>query len=109
MQELFRAPLESPLLLWLTVSFFFVASITTFTKRVDQAKKAGTYPPEDPEPPWWVGIFIYIEFAIKIALFVINWKYGILVYVVGFVLALLPVLETVGNILLAPFKPKRPK
>lgn len=106
-REIIRAPLESPLLLWLTIAFFVVASVVTFDKRLTQAKKAGVLPDDEPSLPQWVGVFFIIDIGLKIVLLVLNWKYGLLVYAVGFALSVLPVLETVGNILMAPFKPRR--
>lgn len=107
MLEIIRAPLDSPLLLTLTIAFFLVASITTLDKRLLQAVKAGTLPPDEVMLPRWVGFLIYAEWLIKIAVFVLDWRYGLLLYAVGFLLAVLPVLETVGNILMAPFRPRR--
>jgi len=96
--------LKSSLLAVLTVAFFLTASITTFDKRLTQAKKRGELPSDEPSLPRWVALLYWIEIGLKVALFVVDWRYGLLVYIVGFVLSVLPVLETVGNFLTAPFK-----
>jgi hypothetical protein len=105
--EMFQTVAASPLLIGLTIAFFITASIVTFCKRYDQAIKRGDLPPDEPRLPQWVSILFIIEIVIKIAIFVLNWRYGIFVYIVGFVLAVSPVLEMIGNVLMAPFKTKR--
>ncbi len=57
--------------------------------------------------PSWVGIFGFLQWAIFIALFILNWKYALIIFVVKFILKVLPVLETIGNILMSPFLPKK--
>jgi hypothetical protein len=92
-----------PLLPALTVSFFIVASITTFDKRLTQ----GLIRLKFRRPGLWTGAvagLCWVEGGLKVALFLLNWKYGLLVYLVGFALAVFPVLETVGSLLMAPLK-----
>jgi len=96
--------LKSPLLAGLTVGFFLLASITTFDKRLIQAQRQGILLPDERTLPPWTAIFKWAEWGIQITLFVLDWRYGLLVYAVGFVLAVLPILETVGNALMAPLK-----
>ncbi len=97
-------PFLSPLYLGLTILYFFVASIVTFDMRLNQAKMFegvdyGTLPA-------WTGIFYYLQWAIFIVLAILNWKYALIIFGVKFILKFLPVLETIGNILMSPFKPK---
>lgn len=56
--------------------------------------------------PSWVGIFAWLQWAIFIVLFVLNWKYALIIFAFKFILKVLPVLETIGNILMSPFRPK---
>jgi len=88
----------------LTIAFVITSSITTFDKRLIQARRDGTLPPDEPSLPSWVGLIGWIHWGLALALLIINWKYAIIVFIVMFVLAVLPVLETIGNILMSPFK-----
>jgi hypothetical protein len=94
----------TPLIIGLTVAYFIVASITTFDIRVTQAKRDGTYPTGDPPLPSWIGVFAWIQWIIFGVLLYLNWKYALVLFAIKFVLKVLPVLETVGNILMSPFK-----
>jgi len=96
----------TPLMLGLTVAYFLCASIDTFDTRLLQAKRDGSLPPGDPTLPAWVMVFTYLMWAIFLALLYLNWKYALLLFAIKFVLKVLPVLEIVGNILMAPFKPR---
>ena len=96
----------TPLIIGLTIAYFIVASITTFDLRMTQAKRQGTLPPDEPMLPAWVGVFDWLQWIIFIVLLYLNWKYALVLFVIKFVLKVLPVLETVGNILMSPFKPR---
>jgi hypothetical protein len=97
----------TPLIIGLTVAYFIIASITTFDIRVTQAKREGTYPPGDPSLPSWVGIFAWMQWIIFAVILLLNWKYALVLFAIKFVLKVLPVLETIGNILMAPFRPHK--
>jgi hypothetical protein len=88
----------------LTFTYFLAASITTLDARLIQAKRDGSLPPNEPMLPSWTAIFIYMQWGIFLGLLYINWKYALLLFVVKFVLKVLPVLETIGNMLMAPLK-----
>lgn len=88
----------------LTIAFVITSSITTFDKRLIQARRDGTLPSDEPLLPSWVGLIGWIHWGLALALLIINWKYAIIVFIVMFVLAVLPVLETIGNILMSLFK-----
>jgi len=101
--------------LWgLTVAFLISAALTTFDKRVVQAKMGGiTFTrigpfqeigPETQGPRAWIAAIYWIHIGLLIALFVINWKSGVLICIGGFTLAATGFLETAGGILLAPFR-----
>jgi len=104
LNEVLQAPLQSPLLLWLTIAYFIEASIGTYDKRLYQARQEEGLPPLDTGLPTWVHILGFLEWPLKITLLVLNWKYGLFVYAMGFLLSVLPVLEITGGILMAPFK-----
>ena len=94
------------ILIALTIAFAISSSITTFDKRLTQAKRSGILPPDEPSLPSWVAFIFWIHIGLIIAMFVMNWRYALAVLVIGFILEVLPVWETIGNILMSPFKPK---
>jgi hypothetical protein len=96
----------SPLIIGLTVAYFLVASVTTFDMRLTQAKRHGDVPADDASLPQWVAGFYWAQWALFLALLYLNWKLAIALFVIKFVLKVLPVLEIVGNLLMAPFKPR---
>ena len=97
---------SSPWLIAITGLLFLSESITTFDIRIIQAKRRGDLSPDHPDLPGWVAILHWFNWIFKITLLVLNWKYAIGVIVVMFILKVLPVLETIGNVLMAPFKPR---
>ena len=94
----------TPLIIALTVAYFLVASVTTFDIRMIQAKREGTLPPDEPMPPAWVAVLYWMQWSIFLVLLYLNWKYALALFVIKFVLKVLPVLEIVGNVLMSPFK-----
>jgi hypothetical protein len=98
---------ESPTLIGLTVAYGVISSITTFDIRLIQAKKNGTLPADEPSLPKWVAALYWLEWIVFGVMLYLNWKYTLIVFVIKFALKVLPVLETIGNILMAPFKKKR--
>ena len=97
------AAFQSPLLGWLTIAFFLTATGDTYARRIYPGNTRGQLPAETPYYPVWLGLFAWINIPLKIALVVMNWQFGLLVYVMGFALARLGVLERMGSILLRPF------
>lgn len=89
----------------LTITFVITSSITTFDKRLIQAKRDGTLPPDEPLLPSWVGLIGWIHWGLALALLIINWKYAIIIFIIMFILAVIPVLERIGSILMSPFRP----
>lgn len=98
--------MSSPLIALLTVVFAITSSITTFDKRMIQGKRNGTLPVNEPMLPSWVGVISWLHWIVMLVLLVLNWKYAIAVFIIGFILAVLPVWETIGNVLMRPFRPK---
>ena len=72
--------------------------------RIIQGKRSGALPPDHPNLPKWVAIVHLLDWALLITLLILNWRVGLFVWAVLFALKVLPVLETVGNVLMAPFK-----
>lgn len=88
----------------LAAVYFLTSSITTFDMRMVQAKRRGDLPADEAMPPSWVALFYWIDWIIIIILLFLNWKLAILIFIIRFILQVLPVLETIGNILMRPFK-----
>jgi len=104
MYSLFKSPLSSPALIILTILFFLTSSITVFDKRYIQAKRAGTLPPGEPELASWIALVWWVHSAVLLAIILLNWKYGIGLFILKFILSVLPVLEIIGNMLMRPFR-----
>lgn len=100
--ELFNTPIQSPIFIALTIAYFFCASITTFDTRIIQAIKGGFLDPNSVKIPKWIGIFVILQWLIFIGLVTLNYKYAIIIFVIKFILKVLPILENVGAILLIP-------
>jgi hypothetical protein len=71
-----------------------------------QAKRDGTLPDDEPMLPPWVGVVGWIHWAVGLSIVLLNWQYAIVVFIVKFILSVLPVLEVIGNFLMAAFRPK---
>ncbi len=104
---LLNALINSPILIILTVIFALTSSITTFDKRLIQAKKVGTVSSDEPILPTWVGIISWAHWGVMLLILLVNWQYAIGLFIIGFILEVLPVWEIIGNILMSPFKPKK--
>jgi len=102
-----NTPINSPLLIALTVLFAITSSITVFDKRMIQAKRSGALPPDEPMLPSWVGIIAWLHWGLLLALVILNWKYAIVIYIAKFILSVLPVLEIAGNVMMRPFRPRK--
>lgn len=92
--------------LFITFLYFLTSSITTFDIRLTQAKKQGVIPTNEDFVPKWVALVYWADWALILILAIANWRYAIMVFIIRFILKVLPVLEVVGNLLMAPFKKK---
>ena len=103
----FNTEISSPIVIILTIIYVITSAITTFDTRMIQAKRDGRLPSDEQILPSWVGVVAWFHWIIFLSIILLNWKYAILIFVIKFFLKVLPVLETVGNILMSPFKPKK--
>jgi len=92
----------------LTAVFLITGSVQTLDKRLLQARRFQNLPADEPMLPTWVAIVYWLHYGVIIALFAMGWRYALVVVAIGFALAVLPVFETVGNVLMAPFRPQEP-
>ena len=106
MIELFSTTISSPIVIITTILYVIFESVATYDARLIQWKKSGMISQNTPTPPKWTGIFVWLGWLFLIVLILLNWKYGVAIWVIGFVLKVLPVLETIGKILTKPLTPK---
>jgi hypothetical protein len=104
LEGLVRAPLDSPLILVLSVLYILVQAIRIYDVRLIQVKQKGFFSgvaarAEGRTLPPWVGIFHWVGWVIFIGLFLLNWKYA----VVFFALKVLPILENLGELVMRRF------
>lgn len=109
MIAMFNTPAGSTTVILLTIAYGIFASITTFDIRIIQAKKNGILSPEEPMLPKWVSLIYWLEWIVFFIIIFLNWKFGIIIFVSKFILKVLPVLETIGNIIMSPFKKNKNK
>jgi hypothetical protein len=95
----------------LAILLFLVSSIAAFDIEFTRAKKNGTIPPDDPnEPdlPKWVMAVYFVAPILALGILFIDWKRALFVFFVIFTLSgFIPVLDTIGNVLMRPFKPRK--
>lgn len=106
--ELFSTPISAPVLIALTIIYAIAAAITTYDIRVTQAEWDHNLPPNFSKPPIWIGnLFAWLLWICWASIFILNWKYALFLFVLKFVLKFLPILETIGELLLLPFRQKK--
>lgn len=106
--DIFRAPIDSTLILVLSVLYLLVQAIRIYDVRLIQIKKKGfesgvATRAEGRMLPKWVGLIHWAGWAIFIVLLILNWKYTIVLYVFIFALEVMPILENLGEFMMRPF------
>ncbi len=107
MVVLFNTPLSSPIYIGILVVYFICESISTFDTRIIQAKKNGFLRNDEAIVPEWTGLFAILGWLSFIALLLLNWKIAIAVFIIKFILKVVPVLEIIGALLLLPVVGKK--
>lgn len=107
METLFYTSINSPIVIILTIIYFFTSAITTFDIRMIQAVKSGLLTPDEAMLPKWINWVYWLHWVVFISLVFLNWKFAIFIFVIKFILKVLPVLEVIGNVLMSPFKQKK--
>ncbi len=102
--ELFTTPPNSPILAALIIVYFLLAAVTTFEIRVIQSQKSKVQQAGQVSLPAWTGIFAYLMWLAWLAIFLLNWQLALVVFVLKFILKVLPVLEIFGSFILTPIK-----
>jgi hypothetical protein len=95
--------IEQPLILWLSGLYIFSEAISIYDTRLIQWKKIGSIPQDTPTPPPWTAIFGILGWVIIIAILFLNWQYALTLMLAVFILKVLPVMETLGEIITQPF------
>jgi len=89
--------LSNSTILILSIIIFLLSCLITFDKRLTQAKR--DWLKDERDLPKWTGILYWIYLPLLIILFILNWRWALIFYIALFILAVLPVLETIGNLL----------
>lgn len=87
----------------ITLALFLTASITSFHKHFSRWLLQNSDSGDCPLPEWIAG-FRWLHYGLLIALLFLNAKYAVILWIALFVLSVIPVLDTAGNILLAPLR-----
>jgi len=104
--ELFNTSYNSSVYIALICIYFLSESISTFDTRIIQAKKGGYLRESDIAVPGWTAIFIFIGWVSLIAMILLNPIAAFVVFIVKYILKVMPVLENIGALLLTPFTGK---
>ena len=100
MTELWGWPIST----WLVLAWFALACIDTHNKRIWQAAKHGQLPEGDRQPPGWLALLVFLQYAVFAYLLYLNWRQALSVWILTFIAAVVisPVLEMIGALLLIP-------
>ena len=104
MKEIFFNVINSPNVILLAIIYLIISCITTYDIRITQAKRNGILSVEEPDLPKWISLLFWIEWITLIIISILDWKFAIILFVLKFILKVLPVLETIGKILVQPFR-----
>lgn len=101
-------PLKTLEILWLSIAFLICESISTYDTRLRQHHIRGFHSgvsiaADGRMLPSWVVLFDFIRWGLLIAIVVMNWKYSIALYVIKFILKVIPILENIGAAIMSPF------
>ena len=107
-------PLKSPTILWLSIAYLIAESITTYDTRLIQSHSRDFQSSVATDAggrmlPSWVGYIVGIGWGLFIAILVLNWKYAIVLFVVKFILKVVPILENIGAAIMSPFLKDEPR
>lgn len=100
--------------LTILIVYFFISAIKMFDLRMLQARQGkmgedlAIIMRLEPALPRWVDAVYIVDWILGLTLLILNWKVTVVIFILRFVLKVLPVLETVGNLLMRPFRPQRP-
>lgn len=82
----------------LSIVFIMFSSVVSFDLHSRQENKSTL--------PSWVKYVYPIYIGLAIIIFIMNWKYTILIFIICYIGTVLPILNIIGNILMSPFKPR---
>ena len=110
----FSTPLDSPIIIILTIIWFISSAIETFDMRLNQAEKTPTITMREAvgvsaEKNYnssglaITNIISILNPVLIIAMFLLNPLYSVAIFVIRFILKVAPVMETVGGWIMKPF------
>ena len=85
------------------LAYLALSAVAKADSNILRGIRTGDLPATIPRPPLWIGLLIYLQWGLLIALVVFDWKFAILVFLFKFILSFFGVLEILGSILLIPF------
>lgn len=86
---------------WVSLAYFVFACIHTLDKRLIQARRQGV---NYGMLPSWISHSSEAMYAMQVWMLVLDWRRALVLFAIAFVLAVLPVLETIGNLFCAAVK-----
>ena len=102
--EIINAPLDSPLILALSVVYAVVVSLRTYDARLTLAKRSSSYSGVVPEAkrrrlPALINGMHWVGWLVFAALLILNWKYALALYALLMLLRVLPVMGWIGSVI----------
>jgi hypothetical protein len=112
--DIVTAPVESPLILALSVAYTIVESIRIYDARLIQVKTRRFYSGVGVKAkgrllPNWVGYIHFVGWLLFIVILILNWMYAVAFYAFLFLLRVLPVLERIGALIMHPLLREEPR
>lgn len=101
--HLFSTPIGSPVLIILSVVYLLLDAVCIFDTRVTQSIRNNVLPLNQKRLSNVISLFVLLMWLCMAVIFLLNWWYAIILFVIQFILKVLPVLETIGATLLRPF------
>jgi hypothetical protein len=107
--ELLSTPFNHPMVIVLAAIYGVSSCITTYDIRYIQATGQKHLPDNALAPPFWTGYFYYLMWATWSTLFLLNPFLALALFLIKFILKVIPVLEILGEEMIRPFsKPHNP-
>lgn len=112
--DILTAPVDSPLILALSVAYTIVESIRIYDARLIQVRTRGfrsgvAVKAKGRLLPNWVGYIHFVGWVLFIVILILNWMYAIAFYAFLFFLRVLPILERIGALIMHPFLRGEPR
>lgn len=101
-----NSALDSPLILSLTFVYIVSDAISIYDTRLIQWRQNGMIPKDTPSPPNWTGVFGILSWVTIIVTIILEWQYGLLLWLIIYILKIIPVMETIGGVIVKLLIPR---